>query len=343
MIQQKEENVVKVAMFSFMRLFEGSIIPTVQIAKLLRDELRLPVATDKQHLDELPKDLDLFIMINGAFAYCKCLYELSEVVSTARRLVWVQNDYTIIPPRPDSGAESPFRKAFRVRRERGLPDMDFWTTCAHDKMHTPMTPLSSRVNWNCLTMDAPRTAEELAMRRMHASNTLLYYGCFRDGRREGFDRFFRSPEVDVMISAPPGPQATAPDKMFRKHYPRCKTIAPIDTKFHATLASHGLGLYLQDKKSHSEDHSPPNRFYEMLSAGLPIVFQREAGTAMRRGGYNPDPYAVHTSLEVKRAMMRRLEIGDQQTREWLPRAREERDQLVPSIHAAYAKVTDALS
>jgi hypothetical protein len=78
-----------------------------------------------------------------------------------------------------------------------------------------------------------------------------------------------------------------------------------------------LGLYLEDDRSHREFHSPANRFYEMLSAGLPMVFQPEAVLQMAVAGYDIAPYvAASGSDALNRALRQREAIGAAQRAAW---------------------------
>jgi hypothetical protein len=175
---------------------------------------------------------------------------------------------------------------------------------------------------------------------------LLYYGSWRHfgsrtrSRVEHFERYFKSPMVPITISSP----MVKGKNKFAERYKHFN-VAHVDKfakNLHQELARHGAGLYLEDVASHSEYHSPPNRFYEMLSAGLPIIFQPECGATLRKAGYDPTLYQARTPLEVKRVFERRSEIGVQQRREWLELARIEAASVVPALHAAMAKMEDVL-
>jgi hypothetical protein len=303
---------IKSAIFTFVRYSENSMVASIRIARWLQEKLSVPVI-DQQNIKTYEDvHLDLLVIVNGAYGFCPCLAELAKLVLSAKRIVWVQNDFTIIPPKIESLGQSPFRAAFRERHERGLPHMDFWTTCAdwQDK-----TPLSHYVNWNALTFDEKFSSNVIDKRRRTATNTLLYYGSYRNGsgkssRVRYFDRYFRDPKIETVISSPA--------KQFAEQYgEKILTVPAIMQDFYDTLGSHGLGLYLEDRMSHERFHSPANRFYEMLSAGLPMVFQPEAEAMMARAGYKIADYIAHSSRSVEGHMKRREEIGRLQREEWI--------------------------
>jgi hypothetical protein len=305
---------MRATIFSFTFHGENSMVASTRIANFISQKMSLPVHDHRSIEQVLGKPLDLLIIINGAYGFCKCLPQLAELVVNASRIVWVQNDYSIIPPKIDSKGVSPFRAAFRERHEKGLPHMDFWTTCED---WARFTPDSLYVNWNALTFDEKYDERVIARRRSSKSNNnLLYYGSFRDGsgkssRVRYFDRYFAEPKVHTIISSPA--------KQFRERYTHDKIQHEdaIKNDFYGVLGGCGLGLYLEDRMSHERFHSPANRFYEMLSAGLPMVFQPEAESMMARAGFKIEKYVVHTAISVIARMNNREEIGEEQRRDWV--------------------------
>lgn len=320
---------MRAKIFSFVKMSDTSVVASVRIARHVAKVLKMDIVDTASIGDE--KDLDVLLVVNGAFSFCKHLAELGQAVVNARRVVWIQNDYTIIPPKEESGAESPFRRAFRDRKLRGMPPIDYWTTV---QVNVTATPRSHYVNWNCLTFDTTAPPELLRLRLQCSSPTLLYYGSHRAGRTEDFDRYLRHPEVKTLVSSPSPKFA----EIYRD--PKIHHLPKIEDNLHDFVGRQGLGLYIEDRRSHSEFHSPANRFYEMLSAGLPMVFQPECGTTMRQGGYDTQTFAVGNAKAVARAMERRKEIREQQRAAWLPRAQRERADLDSVIKRAWQKVQE---
>jgi hypothetical protein len=304
---------VRAAIFSFTFHGENSMVASTRIANFISKKMNLRVHDHRTVDTLLDKPLELLIIINGAYGFCKCLPQLAELVVNASRIVWVQNDYSIIPPKIDSKGESPFRAAFRIRHEQGLPHMDFWTTCED---WARFTPDSLYVNWNALTFDEYYDPEVIARRRNHTMPELLYYGSFRDGsgkssRVKYFDRYFSDPKVHTTISSPA--------KHFGERY-RSEDILHMDAikgDLYGMIGQFGLGLYLEDRMSHERFHSPANRFYEMLSAGLPMVFQPEAESMMARAGFKIFPWIATSARSVVSYMEAREKIGLDQRRLWV--------------------------
>lgn len=325
--------------FSFVACPESSMIASTRLARFVREQLsktsgnasyETPLVWDASIGEQKP---DVLVIVNGAYAYCKHLAELSRAILAARRIVWIQNDYTIIPPKHDGDAASPFRRAFVQREEEGRPRMDFWTTC---EKWASATKASALINWNALAYsDTP-------VDRSDVHPNLLYYGSFREGSGKStrvpyFDRYFAKPLWDTVISSP--------SKKFDKYVgPKLSVIRPFEGSLLSGIASYGAGLYLEDRKSHEEYHSPPNRFYEMLSAGLPMLFQPECGGTLRRGGYDPQQFEVKNPLEISRRMEKREEIGAEQRKRWRDSAKEESRKLhLDAVPLAWNRLTETMS
>jgi hypothetical protein len=152
----------KTAIFSFVRLSKNSMVASVRIAYWLQEQLGCDMTWEGDIADLLPETL---IIVNGAYGFSKFLEPLSRAILAAKYVVWVQNDYTIIPPKTDGDAESPFRKAFVTRKEKGQPDTIFWSTC--EKWYERKG--SHYVNWNQLTFDESYDPKIITKRRRTVS------------------------------------------------------------------------------------------------------------------------------------------------------------------------------
>lgn len=317
--------------FSFVKVADDSMIASVRIARFLAETLQLPLCWDESVADV---KLDVLMIVNGAFAFSgsALLEALGRAIVDASRVVWVQNDYTVVPPKDESGAESPFRKAFRTRREQGKPPVDYWSTC--EEFSRPgqrsstghyLGSASRYVNWNCLTVeDRPVCPWEKRERPMN----LVYYGSYRKGREIYFDRYFKSCPVGLTISSPSNKFMERYElTRDRRHVEHLKKFASSD--LYDELSHYGLGLYIEDKASHKSYHSPANRIYEMLSAGLPIVFQQEASRMLARAGFDTTDYEIWEGgpQSLPSLMERREEILLQQRELWWPKVLVERQDL----------------
>lgn len=279
--------------FNFTKITPNSLTASNKIATFLAATLGAPLV-DTAVIKNMPAG-DTLLIINGAFAFCKCLPALAVAVLAAKRIIWVQNDYTIVPPKPTSKGESPFRKAFVERRLLGLPDIDYWSTCS---AQASATPHSHYVNWNSLTYQ-PTKAYTATI------NKGLYYGAYRQHREAGFAKYLTS---DFVVSGP---------AKFAQHYHATVIPKLAQASFYKELGRYHFGLYIEDKQSHSNFHSPANRFYEMLSAGLPIYFQPEARRMLAEAGIDVSRYMLASAAEVPPLLARSLhKVAAEQREQW---------------------------
>jgi hypothetical protein len=304
--------------FSFSKPSPNSTVVSNRLATFIAKTLRLPLVYDEQ-IHGMRSDI--LIIVNGAFAFCKHLDDLASAIRLAERVVWVQNDYTIKPPAAVSGAESPFRKAFRYRHRRGAPPTDFWTTLKEPP--DVARGVVYYVNWNQLTYTGK--PDDIA-RRPYNDKDLFYYGAFRMGRRGSFDKYFAQKKVPVSILSTSSKFSTA--------YPRAQSVVPL-RPLHLELRRHGLGLYIEDRKSHTEFHSPANRFYEMLSAGLPMVFEPEAAPMLLRAGFDVHGCVARNGKDLREAVERRIDIATFQRDSWHRPYRDELRSRLKKVYRTY--------
>lgn len=307
---------MNIKLFSFMKPSPDSMVASNRVARYVSGYLDVPIEWGPS-IAETKSDV-LFI-VNGAFAFCKCLPEIGAAVQKAKHVVWIQQDYTIVPPKEVSEAQSPFRYAFAWRKKQGLPGIHYWSTVKDNTN----SALGAYVNWNMLTYE-PTVLRDYKVKRG------VYYGSYRVHRETYFRRFFTDPSIPLTISSPS-------DK-FQK-YQNVHLEGPWKGNLISTLSEYALGLYLEDRKSHEQFHSPANRFYEMLSAGLPMVFQEESVPMLAQAGYDVTPYVVRDGKDLKRFLKLRGELQAAQARDW---RRSYRDELNKQVAAAVAKLRRAL-
>lgn len=297
---------MKSAIFSILPVKPRSTIASTRIGLWLSELLDIPLYDDETILDEGP--IDHLFIINGSTLYCKSLPELAQAVRQAGQVYWLQNDYTLPPPASVSNAESPFRRAFS---ERNLVP-HYWTTV---QSNAGRTPHSAHVNWNVLGW------QDTAPRALLRSNCALYYGAYREGRADVFDRLYAMFEGRALA-------ISSTSKKFPDHL----RVAPFRERFYEDIASYGLGIYLQDKKSVVGGHSPATRFYEMLSVGLPMVFTVDCIPTLAQYGYDVAPYII--KKETVGDMLRAREYIRDQQRAWV---RDFVGDLATQVKALYAR------
>lgn len=282
---------------------------------------------------------NVLIVAGGApFAGKELLDAVGEALIAAERVVWITNDYAVQIPIETGRGESPYRACRRERLSRGRPRDAMWSTCL--PIAQKGGPGSTYINWNALTwdlgIDGRRAVNEHPdwSHRKH-DDQVIYYGYYREGRRRYWDRYFLEPRVATTLSYPSSGKSS--QIVFSRYRSTLINHAPkFSGDLYSELSQFGLGLYLEDERSHREYHSLANRFYEMLSAGLPIVIQPEAiSTFLLTGRYEMTAdFVVTTSEDVKRAHDRRERIYELQA-PWRRHAREEHRMLPNQLALAW--------
>jgi hypothetical protein len=281
---------VKSAIFSLLPVRSGSTIASVRIGRWLSILLGIPLHDDAKILQEGPLD-NLFI-VNGSTLYCKYLPEIAKAVSEANNVIWVQNDYTLPPPKAESAAESPFRRAFA---DRGLVP-HYWSTC---RENAEKTDHSAWVNWNVLGWKDDLTQAKLE------SDDFLYYGAYRESRALSFAKMYEDLQnEDLVISSTSG------------KFPSTYLITPLREHFYQQIALYGMGIYAQDAKSAKKMHCPATRFYEMLSVGLPMCFMPDCEETLSHYGMNVAPYVLSDPDSAHELIVNRHSIARTQALIW---------------------------
>lgn len=288
-----------IQIFTFVFYSDEGVTVSNRVAKWLSDLMRWPLTWRE---DQLPTEpLDVLVLVGGTYTFCKCLQQTAPMIERAERIIWLQNDYTVYPPIDDGAAQSPFRRAFVRRREQGKAPVDYWTTC---REYADKTPQSRLINWNQLMWkpDVGSWSPD--------GEDLFYYGSYRKDREVYFDKYFLNPTVPVWVSA----MGKKFDK-YRSDKVYVEDRTPLN-RFFVELGRHGLGLYIEDRRSHVRYHSPSSRFYEMLSAGLPMVFDSHCEGMLKRAGVNTEQFQVSVPSQLPRLMERRHEMGVMQRDMW---------------------------
>lgn len=312
---------MKNALFTFTKADPNSMVVSNQIARFVSQELGLTLFDDEKITDEKHKNL---IIIGGMTTFSKHLASAGKAIYDAERVIMIQNDYSIPVPPPHSVGDTPYRKGIGDRHREGRRPMDFWTTC---EKWSQKTPDSRYINWNSMTY-FPLDQLVVDNIRKDVDDNIFYYGAYRVGRKKYFDRFFSDPIVETIISCP--------NDKFKEVYPNVLHDARIPSgNFFEHLTTYGMGLYLEDTKSHTEFHSPANRFYEMLSAQLPMCFQAESWKMMKQAGFDIKKYIVKDSSDIKELMKHREEIRQEQHELW---HKPYRQQLITRMHELFEEI-----
>jgi hypothetical protein len=247
------------------------------------------------------------IIVNGPMAFCDFLPELADFVERAEKVIWVQQDYTIMPPSKFSNALSPFRKVFNDKNLRP----DFWTTVQRNVIETN----DRYINWNMLTWDL------FPMKVLAKKPTLMYYGAYREKREKDFIRYFGK-GVDYKVSISTTPVRIKKFTLINKDIKFFPTFKSIDQ-----MPECSASIYIEDPRSSEEFHSPANRFYELLSAGIPILFDSGSLAMLKKAGIIPHKNWVVSSKEDVAYALKTLDLSSVQQKQRDMWAKDYKQQL----------------
>lgn len=228
----------------------------------------------------------ILYMVNVPKTMIKDVPRTEALIQNATIVVWVQNDYSIYAPTLHTYGVSIVTRAFTYRIKNKLPTY-VWSTC-RDRCVT--NPDDYRyINWNALAY-AP--IKNLPKRRINSH--VLYFGSFREGRIKEFDKYMTDANI-FHISAPKTAEAK-----FKERYGFAGNQLIGIVNIPTDLTKYSTTLYMEDDLSHRQFHSPANRFYEALSAGMAILVDRAAvGTLTKAGFVVPELCVVEDANDVR--------------------------------------------
>ena len=252
--------------------------------------------TVEQAADLMEKRPHNLFIINVPKPMVAKVEQAERVVRAADTLIWVQNDYAIQTPTPYTNGQSIFTRAFteRTKRKAGHK-MQVWSSCA-DRVERLMTMPAHYVNWNALAYQFQEPPRPTIKR----TDAMLYWGAYRPQRQKSFVKYFGVPEdresdgaefERVVISC----TKNGADKFYENTgAPRSSFVGPINVP--GDLYSFACTVYIEDEMSHKRFHSTANRFYEALSARLPILVDKSAVGTLQKAGFTVPPAMQSESL-----------------------------------------------
>ena len=271
---------------------DSQIVAGARIARWLCERMKgtmIDSKTVREFVSTSRDPYNLYI-INVPKPMVAHVLDAEKVITGAKTLVWVQNDYAIQTPTPTTAGASIFTKAFtwRAQHPKTAP-MWVWTSCEDRVNHIPT--MARYINWNALA------AEDALEPKPYKHEKLLYWGAYRPGRHKSFSRYI-SGVLDnqvladnVVISATKNGATRFTEKLGTP--PQC-FVGPIFVP--DDIQGYALTLYMEDEMSHKRFHSPANRFYEALAAGVPIMIDVAAVGTLQKAGFVVPPEMIAGSL-----------------------------------------------
>lgn len=235
---------------------------------------------------------DRFFLVNSPSAFCPFLKDL--VKWAGKEMIWVMNDYTIYPP--------------TQLRKTGIK-MDCWGTLRCNPYPSRLTYANLRnfryINWNALSWD-PMTTRETKY------PGLMYFGSFREGRRDLFHKYFLAAPYPVHISC-----SKRVSIKFEKATDFCAEMHPIFQNLIWDIAKFQATIYMEDQFSRKIFTSPPNRFYEAASSGIAVLIDSKCVMNLKEAGIEiKDRWIVSSQTEVKKCLEQSDIIRSEQKKVW---------------------------
>lgn len=296
---------------------------SARVARFLADELNIQLIAGKYTHEDLKNmytfDKVFYVNSMGMFAKAPFRKFMQEVVRKCRKVIYVQNDYTI----------HPISQTQKVFRARGWShDFPFtvgpvlWTTVPD----FIVKPEDSYVNWNRLTYQ-PVDMVAAANRRPG----VLYWGSYRAGRVKSFQKYFEQSLYPVHLAMHP--------KIFNKFavHDMDNCLQPVQQwKRPEEISTYQATLYIEDEHQHDQFHSPPNRVYEAMSAGVALFIDLPCVSTLEKGGFrvNPD-WVVNSARDLYEKLPRAYEFALAQRSLW---GSDHVEATRRDVRAAYAKL-----
>jgi len=259
-------------------LNEGGITPSHHIIRFLKQHFGDRATIYEEGKTEI-RPYRYLLMYAGPYGFCSYLDSAAELVRKAWRIIGIQNDYTFtLPKTRNTTVESPLRKAFGERNH----EIDYWTNCPF----FIRTSRSYYINWNVLTYEPVAPIEPV-------KDKLVYWGSFRRGRVDSFLRYFNDPGTYPFVIA-------ASSRVHEKYWELNKKIpCRYPVEFPTDLQKYSCSLYIEDDRTHWMFHSLANRFFEALSAGLPMFIDHLCLNTFQESGVLVKPeWVVKNSQEI---------------------------------------------
>lgn len=258
------------------------------------------ITPEMLNLVATPGAVDCFMLVNSspAFMAQHCREFVAMGCYNSKHPIFAQNDYTILPP---SQCKSfPLKEYCDCRGEcNQVYGFDLWTTCPDHNFNLKSEQRVFYVDWNKL---AQNCEPEPLQNAGYTSTSLLYYGSFRDGRRDKFANFLNSLEYSVDIYAINKNQI----KKFQE------LLGDVGIEYHEKLTLEDMRKYpasimIQDDKSTRTYHSMPTRFYECLNAGVGMIFDPDFKFTLDRAGITGyEPYIAQSEEHIAELLTRPL-------------------------------------
>lgn len=261
------------AVCHYQKCWPGTTIASARISQMLARRYDFDLIDDVASAEAARgRKYDYVIVVSSApgFADQELRVIVGELTADAGCYLYAQNDYISAPGTGQISA---------AHRDRGKdPHLVVWSTIPSVAEGYKWARKESRyVNWNMLTWTPERRrGDPLAV-----AGGLAYYGAHRRDRVPYFERWLKDADYPVTIST----STRVAGKWRATVGERPRVLGPMSDAVAEMRDLGGCALYAEDQASHRRYMSPANRWYEMLSAAMPIVVEPSALGTLAEAGY----------------------------------------------------------
>lgn len=268
-------------------------VSSLRICWYLQEHLEFDVVWDAYHpAPELPTRIDelWFVCSSWAFLEDNFRKRTLEIFPLADKVVWCNNDKNV-----------PFH-AYHLGRCRADARVFALTTVRDiaERFEMPATFDWNRLTWSPLVVTTPHK-ERLSR--------IAYYGSFRPDRLKTFDRYLPAWGNRFTMAAANGKDL----KRFSARYPTIE-VTPRTPDAFQFLDRYAVTPILEDRYAYTHHVSPPNRFYEALSAGTAMFFEPESVSQWGEYGYDVAPFVIPP--DPNEMLERAGKVARSQARRW---------------------------
>lgn len=195
-----------------------------------------------RYLEPIPHDI--VIVVGSAALWCPWHDILTEVIKHSKRVIWVLQDYSVDVPTEVVNTQKEL-ECWSILKHNPYPNRKSFSTLNFKHL----------INWNLIVWSPQEFVP-------HTESGLVYFGSFRKNRIDMFEKYLTGPyTVNICCSARNVAKFAEIGEF--QHWPIMRDCAKELQKFQASV-------YIEDKFCRDKQYSPMNRFYECLSAGIPL-------------------------------------------------------------------------
>jgi len=267
-----------------------SFSPCARNATLMANLFGAPYSYAKMHkvLADAGTKIGTLFMTPMA---CGDIASLQKLIMNSDRVVFMQDDYKLNVPIIYDGKTTRTSGITRGIEDKHMRESYYlWSTIPHfvERHVAAAKPQHGHyVNWNSMPASVMHDLPKLTVEQV------MYAGSCRDARVKAFTKWFAPLEEHITIITPKGKSETN----FRALLPAAN-VQGITIKMHECHQHGSLSLYIQDDAGNKTNMSPSARFYEMMGAGLPLVFDPATLPTLLENGIDASPWAVHDAMEL---------------------------------------------